>query len=161
MADDEVRWVSSEKFSLRGIVDRDFLHRRMRSDNSRWFFFFFFFSSCKLILIDYFSPHFHAPLRHHHHGGLRRFHGFPRKMERWIFFHLGSCSKQLTKIERYALLVRFVLVKWSSSFRDRLIRRKIYIDINSNFSLKPHLNLWTCRTKDEWLFFLFSFWNFF
>lgn len=39
------------------------------------------------------------------------FMGFHEKWNDGFFFHLGSCSKQLTKIERYALLVRFVLVK--------------------------------------------------
>lgn len=50
-----------------------------------------------------------------------------------VFFRPGSCSKRLTVIERYALLVRFVLVKLCREMivvvrdrrlDDRLIRRR-------------------------------------
>lgn len=141
MADDEVRWVSSVKF----FPPRDSSTQDASSrDNSRWFFFllienvqinlnrlFFSTFSCAsplaviiiviiitIVLVDFMA--FHEKWD-------------ARTMDPPVFFRPGSCSKRLTVIERYALLVRFVLVKLCREMivvvrdrrlDDRLIRRR-------------------------------------
>lgn len=139
MADDEVRWVSSVKF----FPPRD---SSTQDAPSEMVFFFFSSKTYKLILTDYFSPHFHAPLRSRSSSSSSSSSRSSWSIswlstkngthERWIlpfFFRPGSCSKRLTVIERYALLVRFVLVKLCREMivvvrdrrlDDRLIRRR-------------------------------------
>lgn len=139
MADDEVRWVSSVKFfpprdsSTQDAPSRDgfffLLIENVQINLNRLFFSTFSCASplaviiiviiiITIVLVDFMA--FHEKWD-------------ARTMDPPVFFRPGSCSKRLTVIERYALLVRFVLVKLCREMivvvrdrrlDDRLIRRR-------------------------------------